>query len=50
MKRFGHEMVSSEQEDPEHSVERRKARAKRFGVKLVATGGEPIKLINRCYI
>lgn len=48
MKRFGLGGVSMlEEPNPEDSVERRKARAKRFGTKLVAAKGEPIKLVHR---
>ena len=48
MKRFGLGGVSMlEEPNPEDSVERRKVRAKRFGTKLVAAKGEPVKLMHR---
>lgn len=46
MKRFGFEAPPTGS-DPVLSVGRREARAKRFGTKLVAAKGEPIKLMNR---
>ncbi len=47
--RFGLEKSPArlDQGEKEGSIQRREARAKRFGTKLVATGGEPIKLIKR---
>ncbi len=48
MKRFGlQKHLFSGLEDSQHIMEQREARAKRFGTVLVASEGEPIKLVNR---
>lgn len=49
MKRFGLQTPPTgvQVEEAKDCVQRREARAKRFGTKLVAARGEPIKLVDR---
>ena len=48
--RFGLSKEEGEGESDGEGVERREARAKRFGTKLVAYKGEPIKLVDKYVI